>query len=93
VPFVVSFAAPVRVLLPQERTSHGFSMQVLEGHGHIVAISLEAKDDVLLDRAVKRYLSLLQEQLGPDQKVDDYLLALKVNVSTIDDACEQVDAV
>ena len=34
--------------------------QVLRGHGHIVAISLEAKDDALLDRAVERYQQLLQ---------------------------------
>lgn len=64
-------------------------VKVLVGHGHIVAMSLESKDDALLDRAVERYLALLQEQLGPVEKVESYLLALKVNVSTIDEACEQ----
>ena len=64
-------------------------VQVLEGHGHIVAISLEAKDDALLDRAVECYLALLQEQLGTEEDVQVCLLALKVNVSTIDEACDQ----
>ena len=56
-----------------------------------MAISLEAKDDGLLDRAVERYLALLQEQLGPEKKSEDYLLALKINVSTIDEATGQHD--
>jgi hypothetical protein len=64
-------------------------VQVLEGSGHIVAISLEAKDDDLLERAVQRYLALLQEQLGPGVDVEDILLGIKVNVSTIDQECEK----
>jgi hypothetical protein len=64
-------------------------VQVLEGHGQIVAISLEAKDDALLERAVTRYLVLLQEKMGPDVHVEDLLLGLKVNVSSIDQACEK----
>ena len=65
---------------------------MLQGHGHIVAISLEAKDDALLDRAVERYQELLQEQLGSNQKVEDSLLALKENLTTIDEACDQTVA-
>lgn len=63
--------------------SAGSYPQVVEGHGEIVAISFEAKDDVLLDSVVERYTALLTEHLASEQKQDDCILGVKSNVNTL----------